>query len=511
MDIIVLKSFIPETFLSVTVLFQLVFNIQIIKYLKFNFPVFDKEVFSQTFFILLCLLFLFLNLKVEGFMSNCLFVNDAGSNIIKILSTLTCLTVLKIIFQAFSIQKINFFEFFIFFLLSFLSLVLLASAYDLISFYVTIEMQALCFYIMSSIKRDSAFSTESGLKYFLAGSFISLFFLFGASLLYGTLGTLNLNNISLLLYFPLANFDLELNFFVTIGIFFVTFTLLFKIACAPFHFWAPDVYEGAPLSSTIIFSIIPKLSIFLFFIKWLCSVSIFSSHIRDVLLLFGVLSVLIGTIFSLVQKRLKRLIIYSSIAQIGFLVSGLSLNTLGGFSSVYFFLIIYLITTILVWGHLSVFCFFQSCVNTFYSRLSSSLFLSSFSNLSKLNPLWSFSFILIFFSIGGIPPLSGFLSKVLILLELIKSFKTIFAICLIVISSISVFYYIRVIKVMFFEFKSIEFSEDTEKFQVIFFNPSLDTLYLIFVFNLFFLITIFFSPNLLILLCQYIVLTSIGF
>ena len=120
---------------------------------------------------------------------------------------------------------------------------------------------------LATFKKNSAFSTEAGLKYFILGSFISGFFLFGASLIYGCLGTLSLTNLSLLLAFPFSTFNSDLRAIVLVGIIFVTATLLFKIACAPFHFWAPDVYEGAPLSSTVIFSIVPKLSLFYFFTK----------------------------------------------------------------------------------------------------------------------------------------------------------------------------------------------------------------------------------------------------
>jgi NADH-quinone oxidoreductase subunit N len=111
------------------------------------------------------------------------------------------------------------------------------------------------------------------------------------------------------------------------------------LAAAPFHFWAPDVYEGSPLSSTIIFSIVPKLVIFNFFIKWLCCISCMFGDIKDLLVLSGILSVFFGTFFAIKQKRMKRLVIFSSIAQVGFLIAALSTNTISGFSSVYFFFI----------------------------------------------------------------------------------------------------------------------------------------------------------------------------
>lgn len=511
MDIIILKSFVPEIFLSLAILGKLIFNTKVISNLKFNYPIVDKEVLVQTVFVLFCLLMLLFNVKIEGFMDNFIFLNDSASTTVKILIVLTTLALLKTISQSLFVQKINFFEFYIVFLLAFLASLLLISSYDLISFYITIEMQSLCFYILTTIKRDSVFSTEAGLKYFIAGSFISLFFLLGACLIYGVLGTLNLNHINLLLSLPLTNFNSELNSFLEIGIFFVTATLLFKVVSVPFHFWSPDVYEGAPLSSTIIFSIIPKLSIFFFFIKWICCIGDFYSSIQPILLISGILSVLVGTLFSISQKRLKRLLIYSSIAQVGFLVCALGLNTLGGFSVVYFFLIIYMLTSILMWGHFSVFSFFQSRISKFHYKLSNSLLLSSFSNLFRTNAIWSFSFVIMFFSIAGIPPFTGFLGKALVLFELIKEDNLLVAIILMVISSISVFYYIRIIKIMFFENKISLKKTQQDSFQTVFFTSDLGSLNLILAICLFLLIALFFSPNLLILLTQDIVLNSISF
>ena len=509
MDIIVLKSFIPETFLSVSILFQLLFNVKVVNNLKYNFPIIDREVVTQTLFILGCILLLFINLKIEGFFSNFLFVNDESTRCAKIIIILISMIVLVLILEAFIVQNINFFEYFTVFLLALLSLLLLLSCSDLISFYLTIEMQSLCFYVLSSFKRDSSFSTEAGLKYFISGAFISGIFLFGCTLIYGSLGTLNLNNINMLLLFPFSSFDVEFNYILQIGVICVTSTLLFKIACAPFHFWSPDVYDGSPLCSTIVFSILPKFSLFFFFFKWILSLNCFFENIQQILILLGVFSTFVGTFYALSQKRLKKLIIYSSIAQIGFLVSALSINSLGGYTAVIFFLTIYLMTSILIWGFFSTFYMFQNNVYLFYKKSSSSLFISSLTNFFKINSLWAVSFVIIFFSLGGIPPLTGFLSKALVLLELVNSQNSLYAALLILISSISAFYYIRVIKIMFFEPKNLD--EKYEKFQIIFFNSRLDNLYILFSLLLLLLIILFFYPTSLILLCQYIVLNLSSF
>jgi NADH-quinone oxidoreductase subunit N len=506
MDIFILKSFFPEIFLSVSIVLQLIFNSKVVNKLNFNFPLISKEILSQTVFILFCLLLIYTNLKIEGFLSSSLLINCGGGRIVKIIIVLSCFFIIDFIFKAFLVQKLNFFEFFTVFLISILSLLLLISSFDFLSFYLVLEMQALCFYILATFKRNSVFSTEAGLKYFISSAFISGFFLFGASLLYICLGTLNLNSINILLSFPIEAGLTDMQFFLKVGVILITSTLLFKISCAPFHFWSPDVYEGAPISATFIFSVVPKIAIIFFFIKWICSLKIFFLDFSNLLLVVGVFSTFLGTLFSLSQTRLKKLIIYSSISQIGFLVSGLSLNSLFGLSAVYFFILVYIATSILIWGHFVLFYSSQESVNNFYLKKYNSLYISSLINLFKINKLWSFSIVIIFFSIAGIPPLTGFLAKIFILSELIYFDQTIAAIVLIFITSISVFYYIRVIKTLFFE---PAVSKTTiNSFQLVFFNSGLDGLYVVLALILFFLVVCFFYPTTLFLFCHYTVLSS---
>jgi len=231
--------------------------------------------------------------------------------------------------------------------------------------------------------------------------------------------------------------------------------------------------------------------------------------VKYLLSIVGVFSVFVGTFFALKQKRVKRLVIYSSIAQIGFLVAALSCNSLDGFSSIFFFLIIYIITAILTWSHVNLFYNFQKKVNTFNKVLPSSLFLSNLSNFFKMNSLWSFSFIVIFFSVAGIPPLSGFLSKIFILFSLIDSNELFVSVFLVLISAVSVFYYIRVVKIIFFESKEVKPSNDS--FQTIFNGILFDVDYAIISACLFSLLLFFFYPTTLLLICQNMILGSYWF
>ncbi len=503
----ILKLFYPELFLSLAILIQLLLNSRFTNNLIYNFPVLNKEIFFQTFFILFCLLILLFNLNIENFFSIFTFIVDENSRCIKIFFVAISLIVLIFIEKGFYLQKLNFFEFYIIFLLSILSSLLLVNSYDLLTIYLLIEMQALCFYILTSFKRNSAFSSEAGLKYFIFGSLISCIFLLGLSILYGVVGTLNLHHLSMLTIF---NFPQHISDMFTFSVFLITITFLFKLGVAPFHFWVPDVYEGAPLSSTIIFSILSKFILFTVFIKWILVLNNSFNSIETLLISTGLFSVLIGTFLSLKQKRFKRLLIYSSIAQVGFLILTVAVNNYESLVYGYFFLFIYIITSILIWGHFVYIYIFKLKVNTFFQKPETSLFISDLTNYFKINPLWTFSFLIIFFSIAGIPPLSGFLAKVLILVELVYSNYLLTSILLIVVSSISIFYYIRVIKITFFE-PVLNKTIISKDLQNIFYQSGLNFSSLIFIILIFLLIFIFFFPNILLLSCQYFILNSFAF
>lgn len=504
-----MTSFYPEVFLSLSILIQLLFNVQLIHSLKFNAPLVISEVASQSIFILVCVLFLLFKLKIEGLFSGFLFINDESTRWSKIILVVSLILIFEVLVQSFCVQKLNFIEYFSLLLLSVLSMFLLISSYDLISFYLTIEMQALCFYVMASFKKNSSFSTEAGLKYFIAGSFISALFLLGCSLIYGCLGTLNLHDLHLILFVPLSGVSNSFKMCVFFGIFFVTSTLLFKLACAPFHFWAPDVYEGSPLVSTIIFSILPKVAVLIFFIKWICCVESGFEVLKSLLFYIGLFSIILGTFFSLNQLRLKRLMIYSSVAQVGFIVCAISLSTLGGFYSSLFFLVIYIISSILVWSYISVFYFNQHRYNFFKEYFINIIYLTSFTKYFTYNKIWTVCLLVAFFSIAGIPPLTGFLAKILILVEAVRSDKLFLSVLVLIVSAVGVYYYLRIIKISFFE--PILKNSNIIPFFVVFNDYCLTKIYTVITVCIFLLVVIFFLPTELCLFSQYIILSIVPF
>ena len=502
MTFLLLKSFIPEFFLSFCILFQFIYNALLITDYKKSFPVITKEVFFQTLFILICLFFLLLNLKSEVYFLNFLFVNDLSSVTVKLFIILVSICLLFLIAQNFNLQKLNFFEYFLLYLLAILSLLLLINSADMLSAYLLIEMQALCFYILTAFNRDSSFSTEAGLKYFLAGSFISGIFLAGCSVLYGLLGTLNFNHLSIIL-----SSELDTSSFFYVGLLFgnilILITFLFKVAAAPFHYWAPDVYEGAPLASTIIFSTLPKVPLIYFFLKWFLIVEEFFPVLFNILEGAAILSLIVGISFALQQKRIKRLMIYSSIGQLGFVLAALAVPTLNSLISIFFFLVIYVLSSFLFWLQISSFYGFQKRIRIFYLEKLSPLFLVSFSGFFKINKAWSLSFLVLFFSIAGLPPFVGFFSKIFIIFSIVDAKHFAFGLSILLLSIISTFYYLRFLKIIFFEFKGFTLKDNTSQviFSDFFFfsNCFLNSLILFFIFYF------FINPVYILLTCHQVI------
>jgi len=340
-------------------------------------------------------------------------------------------------------QKINNFEYFILLLCAVLGLMLLVSSFDLISLYLAIELQSLCLYVLAAAKKDSTFSTEAGLKYFILGSFSSALLLFGISVIYGTVGTTNFENLSLLFAGP-NDALLNLEPSIIIGLIFISAAFFFKIAAAPLHMWSPDVYEGAPVSSTIFFAVIPKIALFSVFLRLFQNVF---SNFHDFFLLatvfFALFSVTIGSFVALKQKKLKRLLAYSSVSHVGYMLLAFSANSIEGTQALFFYLIIYMITSLVLW---SLVLSINTSKNTERSKT-----LVDLSFLSTTNPLLGLTGLLAFFSLAGVPPLVGFYAKMSIFLTTISSsliFASLFAILSSVISS---YYYIRIIKNLYFE------------------------------------------------------------
>jgi len=381
-------------------------------------------------------------------------------------------------------QKINNFEYFILLLCAVLGLMLLVSSYDMISLYLSIELQSLCLYVLSASKKDSSFSTEAGLKYFILGSFSSALLLFGISLLYGCTGTTNFDNFYLIFSETSVN-DIAVVSLIKKSLLCISVAFLFKIAAAPFHMWSPDVYEGSPISSTIFFAVIPKIVLFAIFLRLFQNIfSNFEETFLFVLIFSSIASVIVGSFVALKQKKLKRLLAYSSINHVGYLLLAFASNSLEGTQALFFYLIVYMITSLCVW---SIFLSLNTLLNEQKSKT-----LVDLASVAILNPVLGFTAMVALFSLAGVPPLAGFFAKMEIFISALSASLFWPSLIAILLSVISSYYYIRLIKTVYFEVKP-EFS------YVIPLNRScsftMGTM-------LFFLVYFFLNPSLLLLLTQ---------
>lgn len=502
MDLIVLKSFLPEIFLSFCILGHLVFNIFLIKHNRTNFPLIDKEHISQCFFIISCCLLLVYKVKIEGIFSNHLVVNNNGLLALKALILILTIFILIPCWRHYISDNLNFYEFFNLYLLAVLVFLLLINVNDLLLVYLLIEMQSLIFYILANFKRLSAFSTEAGLKYFISGSVFSGIFLLGCSILYGLFGSLNYYNLELLLSVPLTNYSLHT--LVVISILLITSMLFFKLTIAPFHLWSPDVYEGAPISSTIVLSTVPKLILLTVLMRWMAVTYYIFIDFSFLFSSLGLLSILFGIFFANRQKRLKRFIIYSSISQLGYTIILLCMINYDTYAGVYFFIVIYLIASIALWSFVALFNCFKTNTAKLYLKEKTSFYISNLAHYVKYNKGWAFSLLIIFASLAGIPPLSGFLPKVFVFIALTESDKWFINIILVILSCVIIWYYINIITILFMEVKAKYIKNDFISSQILHSKLYLDEVdYLISCVGTFLLIILFINPSFLYLICQY--------
>jgi NADH-quinone oxidoreductase subunit N len=477
------KMFLPEVFLATSILVMTLHASLLVTSKRLGYPILTLS-FGKLSILVLFLTFLLVYNNPITFMltyQNTFIFDVLTANVkqIILISTICCLFIFE---DNLVRQQINNFEYFILILSAVLGLLLLVSSYDLISLYLSIEMQSLCLYVLAASKKDSSFSTEAGLKYFLLGSFSSALLLFGMSILYGCTGTTNFENYTLL--FSGIDLDnLSTASSISTALIFIGAAFFFKIAAAPFHMWSPDVYEGSPTSSTIFFAVIPKIALFAVFARMFQTVfAPFEDTLLMMTIVFSICSVIVGSFAALRQRKLKRLLAYSSVSHVGYLLLAFSANSVEGTQALFFYLIVYMITSLSFW---SVVLSINTSTNTERSKT-----LIDFASVSTVNPLIGLTGMMALFSLAGVPPLVGFYAKMAIFLSAIGSSLIFVSLVAILASVVSSVYYIRLIKIMYFEPKS----------DVSFVYPVSRSCSLMMATGTFLLIYLFVNPTLLVLL-----------
>ena len=428
---------LPEIFISLGIMFLLVFGV-----FKINS---EKITHNISISLLLITLVLLFNNSFDNTIKlfNGSYIIDYLSSFMKSLTLIGGIFVLIISSRYLKIFNIFQIEYPILILSSILGMMVMISSNDLIVFYLGLELQSLALYVLASFNRDQLKSSEAGLKYFVLSALSSGLLLYGCSLIYGFSASTNFNIIA-----EAMNSN---QYGLTFGIVFILVGLAFKISAVPFHMWAPDVYEGSPTSVTLFFAIVPKIAALTVFIRFLYVP--FLNMIDDwqpILIFLSLASMIFGAVAAIGQTNLKRLVAYSSIGHIGYVLAGLLVGTNEGIQSSIIYISIYVVMNLGLFS-----CILMLKRNDQYFESINDL-----SGISKNHPIISLSLLIILFSLAGIPPLAGFFAKLYVFKAVIEQSMYSLAIIGLLSTVIAAFYYLRIIKVIYFDEAKDKYDSD---------------------------------------------------
>ena len=432
---ILIKYLVPEVFLSLSIFSLLMIGV----FVKNSFNL----IYKLSIFLIFLLILIVLNTDDETikiFKES--FVSDNFSLFAKLLILISSFFILIISKKYIVDIKNNKFEYPIIVLLSILGMFFMVSSNDLILFYLGLELQSLSLYILASIDRDNLKSSEAGIKFFVLSALSSGLLLYGCSLLYGFTGSTNFEVI--------ASNTADSTIGIIFAMVFILVGLAFKVSAVPFHMWTPDVYEGSPTSVTSFFSVVPKVAGIVIFIRFMyLPFQEILDQWKYILVFISIASMILGAVAAIGQNNIKRLIAYSSIGHIGYAIAGMTPGTENGFKSTLIYISIYAVMNIGVFA-----CIFLMKRNGKYIEDIQEL-----SGASKNHPLMSLSLLIILSSLAGIPPMAGFFAKFYVFMAVIESGMFTLAVIGLVTTVVSAFYYIRIIKIMYFDDPKKPFEE----------------------------------------------------
>jgi len=363
------------------------------------------------------------------------FVTDGFSRFMKI-ATLIGSGVTLVIAEAYlASTKRQQFEFPLLVLISTIGMMLMISAHDLIALYLGLELSSLALYVVASFDRDNVKSTEAGLKYFVLGALSSGMLLYGASLVYGLTGTVSFSGIAEAL-------KSGAGIGAIFGLVFILAGLSFKISAVPFHMWTPDVYEGAPTPVTAFFAVAPKMAAVALLVRVVeQAFPTITGQWQQIIVFVSIASMVLGAFAAIGQTNIKRLLAYSSIGHIGYVLVGLASGSLDGVAGVAIYMAIYLVTTLGAFA-----CVLAMMRGDHYVETIDEL-----AGLSKTNPALAFAFAMLMFSLAGIPPLAGFFAKWYVFAAAVHAGLFPLAIVGVLASVVGAFYYLRIVKIIYFD------------------------------------------------------------
>lgn len=423
-----LNLIIPELFLTTSIMILLMLGV----FYKNSFNL----IFKLSMIVLLATFILLFNHSVDtsAKLFNNSYTIDYLSLFMKALTLVACIFVMLSSFDYIKLIGINKIEYPILILSATLGMMIMISSYDLIVFYMGLELQSLSLYVLVSFNRDSLRSTEAGLKYFVLSALSSGLLLYGCSLIYGFSNSTNFDLIA-------QNID-QFNTGSIFGIVFILVGLAFKVSAVPFHMWAPDVYEGSPTSVTAFFAIVPKVAALTVFIRFLYVPFInLVDQWQMIIIFISLASMILGAVAAIGQTNLKRLMAYSAIGHMGYALAGLATGSNEGIQSTVIYLSIYLLMNLGIFSCI----FMMKRKDIFYEDIQ------DLSGLSKNHPIISVCLLVLLFSLAGIPPLAGFFAKFYVFMAVIKVEMYTLAIIGLITTVISAFYYLRIIKIIYFD------------------------------------------------------------
>ena len=363
------------------------------------------------------------------------FMIDGFAKFMKVLALIGSGAALILADDYFRREGIARFEFPILILLSTIGMLMMISANDLIALYLGLELQSLAAYVIASFHRDDLRSTEAGLKYFVLGALSSGMLLYGASLVYGFTGTVSFPAIANVLHG-------EAGIGVILGLVFISAGVAFKVSAAPFHMWTPDVYEGAPTPVTAFFASAPKIAAMALMVRvFLGAFPTAVGQWQQIIVFLAVASMLLGSFAAIGQRNIKRLMAYSSIGNVGYALIGLAAGTAEGVQGIIVYMAIYLAMTLGAFA----------CILGMRRRGVWLENIEDLSGASRHAPFMAFCFAMMMFSLAGIPPLAGFFAKLYVFAAAVQAGFYVLAVIGVVTSVVGAYYYLRIVKVMYFD------------------------------------------------------------
>jgi len=365
------------------------------------------------------------------------YIKDAFSDVLKLSICLINIAVLLYSTSYLKARDLFKGEYYVLAIFSTLGMMVMVSAAHFLTIYLGLELMSLCMYAMVAMHRDSMVSTEAAMKYFILGALASGMLLYGMSIIYGVTGSLQIATIAETV--QAGGLD---NTVLSFGLVFLVIGIGFKLGAVPFHMWLPDVYHGAPTAVTLFIATAPKIAAFAMAIRLLVDgLGDVHQHWQGMLIMLSVLSMIIGNVVAIAQTNLKRMLAYSTISHVGFILLGILSGTQAGYAASMFYALVYALMSLGAFGMIILMSRQGFEADT----------IDDYKGLSRRNPWYALMMLILMFSMAGIPPLVGFVAKLTVIKSIVDINLISVAIVAVMMSVIGAFYYLRIIKVMYFD------------------------------------------------------------